>query len=148
MLSGLSDELSSVQSDEPQCRQTARQAPGEARLLSCLPTCTHRKGETPRCGELYVDEGGKQTDKKTDRQRETERETERNRERERLRENSNSKTLFHKDCSLGLVKNLSNKREKITQCKREGQRGQKGGKRERVMNSIQTIKNKETIYSN
>ena len=28
--------------------------------------------------------------------------------RERERENSNVKTLFYKDCSLGLVKNLSN----------------------------------------
>ena len=28
--------------------------------------------------------------------------------RHRERENSNSKTLFYKDCSLGLVKNLSN----------------------------------------
>ena len=29
--------------------------------------------------------------------------------RERERENSNSKTLFYKDCCLGSVKNLSNK---------------------------------------
>ena len=31
-----------------------------------------------------------------------------NRERERERESSNVKTLFYKDCSLGLVKNQSN----------------------------------------
>ena len=39
-----------------------------------------------------------------------ERDTERGGQREgrRERENSNSKTLFYKDCSLGLVKNLSN----------------------------------------
>ena len=37
-------------------------------------------------------------------------ETERERERQsvREREDSNSKTLFDKDCSLGSVKNLSN----------------------------------------
>ena len=35
-------------------------------------------------------------------------ERERWRGRERERENSNWKTLFYKDCSLGSVKNLSN----------------------------------------
>ena len=37
------------------------------------------------------------------------RERERERKRDRQTENSNSKTLFYKDCSLGSVKNLSNK---------------------------------------
>ena len=47
--------------------------------------------------------GGRQTDRQTDRDRQTETETDRERERE------NSKTLFCKDCSLGSVKNLSNR---------------------------------------
>ena len=50
---------------------------------------------------------------KPQRERERERERERQRQRDRERQtdrelNSNSKTLFYKDCSLGLVKYLSN----------------------------------------
>ena len=42
-------------------------------------------------------------------ERASERASERERERERERENSNTKTLFYKDCGLGVVKNLSNR---------------------------------------
>ena len=62
----------------------------------------------------------RETDRQTDRDRQTLRQTEtqtdRQIDRERHRqtdrdthtENSNSKTLFYKDCGLGSVKNLSN----------------------------------------
>ena len=42
------------------------------------------------------------------------RERDRERKGERERENSNSKTLFYKDCSLGLVKNLSNSQSSLS----------------------------------
>ena len=42
-------------------------------------------------------------------ERQTQRQAQRHRERTEVQtENSNSKTLFYKNCSLGLVKNLSN----------------------------------------
>ena len=46
----------------------------------------------------------KERERQIDRQTETDRQTDRQTETE----NSNSKTLFYKDCSLGSVKNLSN----------------------------------------
>ena len=50
---------------------------------------------------------------------------------DRERENSNAKTLFHKDCSLGLVKDLSNERlgerEGERESEREGRRGRMWG---------------------
>ena len=42
-----------------------------------------------------------------ERESERERKTDRDRQADRQTENSNSKTLFYKDCSLGSVKNLS-----------------------------------------
>ena len=55
------------------------------------------------------------------------------------RANSNSKTLFNKDCSLGSVKNLSNEREREREREREGEGGERerereGGEREREQN--------------
>ena len=71
-------------------------------------------------GERLGKRAGGMRERDTQREREGERERKKRdkigREREReggkikggRRENSNSKTLFYKDCSLGSVKNLSN----------------------------------------
>ena len=69
------------------------------------------------CNSIYIlDQRERETDRQTDRDRERQRQTLRERHthrdrhtdrvRERDRENSNSKTLFYKDCRLGTVENL------------------------------------------
>ena len=64
-------------------------------------TDRHRDTETDRDRDI-------QTDRQRHRQTETERETDRQTDRvkDRDRQNSNSKTLFYKDCRLGTVENL------------------------------------------
>ena len=63
-------------------------------------TRTDRQGHAD--GETEKRQG--QRDRHTERQRHTRRA----RDAQRENSNSNSKTLFYKDCSLGSVKNLSN----------------------------------------
>ena len=60
--------------------------------------------EDRRETDRHTDRDG-QRRTETDRQRQTERQ--RKRQTNRQLENSNSKTLFFKDCSLGLLKNLT-----------------------------------------
>ena len=72
----------------------------QAGLLSTTPTGNRAKGKID-CVKDNGDPGGH-----IDKQTVVDRGKTRGMEGER--ENSNSKTLFYKDCSLGSVKNLSN----------------------------------------
>ena len=68
-----------------------------------------RDGETDRQTDRQR-QTDKQADRERDRQtdRDRDRQTNRQTDRQTDRENSNLKTLFYKDCSLGSVKDLSN----------------------------------------